>query len=456
MDDSPIFTGLKLLSVGVLVAANAFFVAAEFALVAVRRSRIAALAESGKRSARTTLRLLDNLDAAISATQFGITLASLALGWIGEETLSHLFAAPLSLILPPGVAFVSAHAVAVAISFVVITVLHIVFGELAPKSIALARAERVALLVSAPLDLFCRAFKPFIWILDRAGAGAVKMFGVEIKGGHHSAYTEEEIRQLVSLSHQSGHLNADESELIHNVFHFTETVVREVMVPRPETVSIEVSSSADDVMRAFCESGYSRLPVYEGQPDNIVGFVHTKDILPYAVRKESFTLKTMLRKPVFIPDTAHLEEALRQLRAAQSPLAIVVDEHGNVEGIITMEDLLEQIVGEIRDEHDVTDEETMFWREADGTLLFDGSIAIREANRKFNLQLPESDDYATLGGFLMTLAGRLLAPGDAVAYQGLTFSVERVERRRVSRVRLRTEPTENERAESDMSRPASA
>jgi CBS domain containing-hemolysin-like protein len=440
MDDSPIFTGLKLLSVGVLVAANAFFVAAEFALVAVRRSRIAALAESGKRSAHRTLRLLDNLDAAISATQFGITLASLALGWIGEETLSHLFAAPLSMLLPPGVAFVSAHAVAVAISFVIITVLHIVFGELAPKSIALARAERVA----------------FIWILDRAGAGAVKMFGIEIKGGHHSAYTEEEIRQLVSLSHQSGHLNADESELIHNVFHFTETVVREVMVPRPETVSIEVSSSADDVMRAFCESGYSRLPVYEGQPDNIVGFVHTKDILPYAVRKESFTLKTMLRKPVFIPDTAHLEEALRQLRVAQSPLAIVVDEHGNVEGIITMEDLLEQIVGEIRDEHDVTDEETMFWREADGTLLFDGSIAIREANRKFNLQLPESDDYATLGGFLMTLSGRLLAPGDTVAYQGLTFSVERVERRRVSRVRLRTEPAGNERAESDLRRPASA
>lgn len=439
MSDSAGIIGLKLLSVGGLVAANAFFVAAEFALVAVRRSRIQVLADEGGRSARTTLRLLDNLDEAISATQFGITLASLALGWVGEVTLAHLFEDVFKAVIPEGMALAaSSHGIAVAISFILITVFHIVLGELAPKSIALARAERVALVVSAPLEIFCKVFKPFIWVLDRAGSMTVGLFGIHGEGGsHHTAYTEEEIRQLVSLSHQSGHLNADERELIHNIFHFTETVVREVMVPRPEVVSLSLTADADEIVRLFCESGYSRLPVYDGQPDNVVGFIHSKDVLARLARQEKPNLKTLLRKPVFLPDTAHLEEALRQLRAAQSPLGFVVDEHGNVEGIVTLEDLVEQIVGEIRDEHDVTDEEAMIWPDPDGSVVFDGSIAIREVNRKFEVQLPESDNYATLAGYLMTQAGRLLTPGDTVVHQDWVFTVEQVERRRVSRVRMR-------------------
>lgn len=430
---------LKVVAVGLLVAANAFFVAAEFALVAARRPRLSSLSVSGRRRAVTALRLIDDLDGTISATQFGITLASLALGWIGELTFARIFEHWLATFMPSGLwLYASAHAIAVAVAFAIITALHIVFGELAPKSLALARAEQVALAVAVPLDLFRRLFHPFIWLLDQAGARAVRLFGVTpLPGGHHTAaYTEEEIQQLVALSHQSGHLKADERELIHNVFHFSDTVVREVMVPRPEVISLPLTATADDILRTLCDSGYSRLPVHDAHPDNIVGFIHAKDILRCLARQEPLSVAALLRRPVFVPDTAHLEEALRQLRSAQSPLGVVVDEHGTVEGIVTLEDILEQLVGDIRDEHDVTDEETMVWTTPDGTLIFDGAITIREVNRKFGLNLPESDDYATLAGFLMTQAGRLLASGDVVCYQDYEFRVEQVERRRVARVRV--------------------
>lgn len=439
MDESGFSVVLKIVGVGLLVAANAFFVAAEFALVAVRRTRLLPLAADGSRRAATALRLVDDLDETISATQFGITLASLALGWLGEATLARVFEAWLAAFIPGGLwVWLSAHAVAVGVAFALITALHIVFGELAPKSLALACAERVALAVALPLDVFRRVFRPFIRLLDRAGARAVRLFGVTpAPGGHHTAaYTQEEIRQLVALSHQSGHLNADERELIHNVFHFSDTVVREIMVPRPEIISLPLTATSDEILKTLCESGYSRLPVHDAHPDNIVGFIHVKDVLPRLARREPLAVPALLRRPVFIPDTAHLEEALRQLRAAQSPLGVVVDEHGTVEGIVTLEDILEQLVGDIRDEHDVTDEETMVWQSPDGALIFDGGIAVREINRKYGLHLPESDDYSTLAGFLMTQAGRVLTSGDVVRYEDYEFRVEQVQRRRVARVRV--------------------
>ncbi len=445
MNDSALVILVKLFSVGVLVLANAFFVAAEFALVAVRRSRIAALAEAGNRRAIITLGVLDHLDAVISATQFGITLASLALGWIGEATLSHLFEPILAFVIPGTIArTITAHTVAAIISFAAITFLHIVLGELAPKSVALSRAESVAMLTAGPLQLFYRVFKPFIMLLNFSGSLVLKFFGLESADGEHrTAYTEEEIRQLVSLSHQSGHLNADERELIHNIFHFTSTVVREVMTPRTAMAALDLGAQRDAILQTFRESGYSRLPVYENQPENIVGTVHSKDLLPFLIQNRPFSLKALLRKPVFVPDSASLEAAMRQLRAAKAQMAMVVDEHGNIEGMVTMEDLLEEIVGEIHDEHDVEAEEAVFWHEPDGTILLDGRISIRDANRKLDLNLPESDDYATLAGFLMNEAGKLLAPGDAVTYHDAAFTVEQVERRRVSRVRLsRQKPEE--------------
>ncbi len=445
MSDSLFITGLKFLSIGGLVLANAFFVAAEFSLVAVRRSRIETLAEGGNRHARTTLEVLNNLDAVISSTQLGITLASLGLGWLGESTLAHMFEPLFQMALTSAMtARLSAHAFAAALSFIIITFLHIVLGELAPKSIALERTERVALVVSAPLQLFYRVFRPFIWLLNACGVIVLKLFGMHGAGGHQSVYTEEEIRQLVSLSHQSGHLNADERELIHNIFHFTSSVVREIMVPRQSIANIEIGATRDQVLKSLEESGYSRLPVYEKRPDNIIGVVHSKDLLPILLTGKVLELASVMRKPVFIPDTAHLSEAMRQMRISKTQLAIVVDEHGSVAGIITLEDLLEEIVGDIQDEHDVEGEEAVFWPQPDGTVLIDGGISIREANRKLDLHLPESDDYTTLAGFLMTEAGKLLDKQDIVIFQGATFVVEEIEGRRISRVRLHQSPTQPE------------
>jgi CBS domain containing-hemolysin-like protein len=425
----------KLVFVFLLVIANGFFVASEFALVSVRRPRIDALAEKGNRAASAVRRLLLDPTAFISATQLGITLASLGLGWIGEATLADEVFIPLfSRIWAEG-AFISAHAVAIPIAFITITYLHILFGELVPKAISLEVTERAALLLAPPLELFLRVFRPFIWLLDASGSAVLRLFGFTSSLEHTSVFNEEEIRQIVSISQKSGHLKVDEQILIQNVFEFADKVAREVMVPRPEVIAIEVGAPLPDIVKAFQSSGYSRMPVYRGQFDEIVGVVHSKDLMPFLLKPEGFRIERLMHDPLFVPDNAPLEEVLRQMQRRQSHFAVVVDEHGGLEGILTLEDLLEEIVGEIQDEHDEEAADDVR-TEVDGTYLISGSVSVRDLNRKLDLELPESDDYTTLAGFLMARAGRLLAQGDEVEYENLRFTVELVERRRIARVRM--------------------
>jgi putative hemolysin len=436
MDDPPLRVVLKIFAVFTLVMANGFFVAAEFALITIRRQRLKTLAGTGRRSAQAALRLAESPSIVISVTQFGITIASLALGYLGESTFAQIFerlfnAAQINTIT----ASVSAHAIALPIAFVLITFMHIVVGETVPKIVALERSEPVALWAARPIEFLHLISRPFIWLLDSSSQLLTRPFGLKSTLEHAMAYTEEEIRQLVSVSHKQGHLIAEEQEMIHNVFDFTDTIVREVMVPRPEVVAVEASTSSGELMDLLAASGYSRLPVYRDNMDNVIGIIHAKDILPRILKNEKVELSKLLRKPLFVPDTAQLIEVLRQMRLAQNQLAIVVDEHGGVEGIVSMEDLLEEIVGEIRDEHDI-DEENLYHREPDGTVILDGALSIREANRKLNLNLPESDDYTTIAGFLIAKAGRLLSQGEIIDHQGILFTIDKVERRRVSRVRL--------------------
>ena len=430
---------VKILVVLLLVLANGFFVAAEFSLVRVRRVKIETLAEAGNRRAKAVLHALNHLDAIISATQFGITLASLALGWIGESTIEHLIEPMLLSSLPHNLAVAAAHTVAAAIAFSVITYLHIVLGELAPKTLALERTEVIALVVARPIDIFLQTFRPFIWLLNRSGIALLRLFGIQSSPSHHVAYNEEEIRQLVNLSHQSGHLQLGEKTLIHNVFEFSDLTAREIMIPRTEVIAVEEQAGFEEVVRQFQSSGYSRLPVYRENFDNIIGILHNKDVMPYLLKPRAFDLKTVMHQPVFIPDTARLGDVLPQMQRGHVHLAIVVDEHSGVEGILTLEDLLEEIVGEIQDEHDETLAEKLSERSA-GVFIVDGGLAVREANRKFNLNLPESDDYTTIAGFLIARAGRLLMPGDAVSYHDTRFTVERVARRRIVRVRMEKLP----------------
>jgi CBS domain containing-hemolysin-like protein len=431
----------KLLFVALLVLANGFFVASEFALVSVRRTRIDALAEKGSKGAIAAQRLLADPTAFISATQLGITLASLALGWIGEATLADEVFIPLFERLWPEHAVVSAHAVAIPLAFVTITYLHILFGELSPKAMTLEATERTAVLLSRPLALFLKVFKPFISVLDASGAAVLRLFGFKSGTEHAAVYNEEEIRQIVAISQQRGHLKPDEQILIQNVFDFADSVARQVMIPRPEVVAVEVGAGLPEIVKAFETSGYSRLPVYRDQFDEVVGVLHRKDIFPFLLKPEGFRIERLLHEALFIPDNAPLEEVLRHMQRRQSHFAIVVDEHGGIEGIVTLEDLLEQIVGEIQDEHD-EDEADEIHQEVDGTYLLDGSVSMRELNRRLVLDLPESDDYTTLAGFLLARAGRLLSPGDEVVYEDLTFTVELVDRRRIARVRMEKVPVE--------------
>jgi CBS domain containing-hemolysin-like protein len=426
---------LKLAAIAFLVATNGFFVASEFALVSVRRARLEARAAAGSKNARAALRLLDNPTIFISAVQFGITLASLALGWIGEPTVARLLEPIASAVASEGRAGYVAHLMAIIIAFSVITFMHIVFGELMPKMVALERAERIALFCSRPLELFAKVFGAPLWIFNSVGAFLGRLIGLKSTLDHAAVYTETELRQLIDVARDSGYLRAEERRLIHRVFEFSDTLVREAMVPRTEMAAIPNDSSLDQISRAFQQYGYSRLAVYNESLDNVLGFLHSKDVMPFLLCPEKFRLEEALQPPLYVVDTARLEDVLRQMQKAKSHFGFVVDEHGGLEGIITLEDLLEEIVGDISDEHDEEVNEQIM-AAGENRYVLAGGLAVRDLNRRLKLSLPESESYTTIAGFLMTEAGHMLKPSDKVNYNGLIFEVDRVERRRVITVRL--------------------
>ena len=413
-----------------LVLANGFFVASEFALVGVRRSRIQTLADSGNSRARRLLDLLDSLNAYISATQLGITMASLALGWIGEPVFAHLLEAPLK----GRVSEVTLHTISFAVAFTIITFLHIVLGELAPKTLALERAEKVALAISWPMEAFYKVFQWPIRLLDWAGTRTVRLFGLHPTQDHASVYTEEELRHLIDVSRKSGHLEPEEQQLIHRVFEFSDAEVREAMVPRSQVQALPDTATLEDARNAFVSTGYSRFPVYGEHFDAIVGLLFRKDLDMGRIPHEGFDLRELVRPPAFIPAIASLGEALRQMQSTRVHFMFVIDEHGGIEGILTLEDLLEEIVGEINDEFD---EEVREQIRKDGeTYVLDGLLTMRDANRHLGLDLPENQSYTTIAGFLMAKAGRVLEAGDSIEHDEGVFTVERVEHRRISRIRF--------------------
>src|SRR4030095_14017357 len=328
-----------------------------------------------------------------------------------------------------------AHIVAIVLAFTAITFLHIVLGELMPKMIALERAEALALFCARPLELFAKAFSPPLWVFNKAGTVLGRLIGLKASLEHTSVYTETELRQLVDISRESGHLRAEERRLIHRVFEFSDTVVREAMVPRTAMAAISADCSLEQITKAFHDHPYSRLAVYRESLDDVVGFVHSKAVMPYLLRPEQFRLEDVLQAPLCVVDPARLEDVLRQMQKAKVHFGFVVDEHGGLEGVITLEDLLEEIVGEISDKHDVEVHEQIVPL-GERTYVLDGGLAVRDLNRKLKLNIPESEGYTTIGGFLMAEAGHVLKPGELVEHNGLSFHVERVERRRVMRVAL--------------------
>lgn len=429
---SPASIFAKLSSIGLLVLANAFFVASEFALINVRRSRLETLASEGHRSAKLVLRSLDQLDQFISSVQIGVTIASLGLGWMGERTIGAFvtpaFTALLSSRLHP-------EAVSSVVTFATITFLSIVIGEVAPKTLAIDRAETIAFFVIRPMQLFSRALRPLVWFLTASGAMALRAVGVRGSPDRKVILSEAELRQLLSVSHHEGQIEAVEQQMIDNVFDFAGTAVEKVMTPRVDVCAIDSRASLWQLVGEFSKSGYSRLPVFRERFEEIIGVVLSKDVLPYTQHPERFEMQKVLHPPLFVPAVAKLDDVLRQMRHAHIHIAIVVDEHGAIEGIVTLEDLLEEIVGEIRDEHDV-EPALPVHREPDGSFLLDGTLPVRDANRELGAGLPESEDYNTIAGFLMAKAGRILTRGDSVEHEGHLFTVQAVARHRIVRVRL--------------------
>ena len=430
---------LKLLLVLLLVLANGFFVCSEFALVSVRRSRLTNLASKGHRGAKAALRLLEDAKIFISVTQFGVTLASLAIGWLGQSALANQIFIPLFARLMPNrmASLISGHAAAVIAAFAVVTFLTIVLGEITPKALALDRTLHVAVAVARPLEIFYKLFKPFIQLLNFASQPIINLLGIKPTMPHAMVYSEDELRHIVSLSYQSGILNEQERQVIHNVFDFTGKFVSEIMIPRVNVAAIDSSLDFAQSVSAFVESGYSRMPVYRDRPEDIIGVVHSKDLMGYTLTPDKFDLEAIARKPLFIPDTASLDEALRQMEASKSHFGIVVDEHGSFDGIVTLEDLLEEIVGEIRDEYDEGSDQDLVVHEPDGSIVVAGWATVRDVNRALGLGIPESDDYNTVAGFLLSQSGKVLSAGDAVDFGQFKFIAETVERHRVVRVRIK-------------------
>ncbi len=422
---------LNIIGVIILVFINGFFVAAEFAYVAVRKSRIETLVDEGSKSAKRLMSILDNMNPYLSASQLGITLASLGLGWVGEPAVASLFEIPLSA-LPES----TRHPVAFILAFSIISSLHIVLGEQAPKLIGLDRAERVAMATALPMQIFFKIFKAPIYALDWASAKVVMLFGLHADAEHASIYTEDEIRQLIKISKESGHLNEEEQKLINQVFEFSETTVREAMIPRTEIRGVSVTADLEDIADSFREYGYSRLPVYRESLDDIAGVVHSKDVMIALLKPESFRIEKLLRKPVYIVDTARLEDVLRKMQKEKFHFGFVVDEHGGIEGIITLEDLLEEIVGDIVDEYDEETTEQIY-KEDDGNYILDGGLAVRDLNKRLGVNLPVSDSYTTIAGFLMSESGKVLQPGDEVESSGHIFEIVEVIKRRILKVKMK-------------------
>ncbi len=426
-----LFIAVKLLMVIILVLLNGYFVMAEFAYVAVRKSRIRTLADEGMKSANRLMEILDNMNPYLSACQLGITLASLALGMLAEPTVAQLLERPLS-VLPEA----ARHPTALIISLAIITSLHITLGEQAPKLLGLELAEKVSLWTALPTKIFYTIFKLPIHALDWISVKMVNAVGIHAGGEHGSIYSEDELRQLIDISKRSGHLNEEEQKLIHQVFEFSETSVREAMIPRTEITAIPVITPIEEIAETFRECGHSRLPVYRESLDDIAGVIHSKDVMINLLEREKFRIEKILRKPVYVVDSARLEDVLRKMQQEKFHFGFVVDEHGGVEGIITLEDLLEEIVGEIEDEYDQEAIEQIH-EQKDGSYVLDGGLAVRDLNKRLGVEVPVSEGYTTIAGFLMSEAGQVLSVGEEVKFNGHVFEIEEVKKRRILKVRMK-------------------
>ncbi len=412
---------------------NGFFVAAEFAIVKVRASQIELLARDGNVLAGMAKHMLDNLDAYLSASQLGITLASLALGWIGEPVVAALVSdtfAWIGVTLEPTLL----HTISIAIAFSLITVMHIVIGEQAPKTFAIRRPEAVTIAVALPMRVYFIVFKPVIIALNWMSVSMIKLVGLS-ESTEHEVHSPEELRYLIAQSGEQGGLEVSERELIENVFDFAETTADQVMEPRAKITALDIRQKIDDMLEFVMEEGYSRLPVYDDSIDDIVGIIYAKDLITLLHHKDLIIIQDILHPVYFVQEEVKLKKLLRDMQSKRVHMAIVLDEFGGTAGLITMENIMEELVGNIEDEYD--DEEPLLVKRTKDSWEYDASIHVDDLNEVLPSPLPESDDYETLGGLITTIAGRIPLVGDGIVLESYSVTILAGNPRRVERVRLK-------------------
>lgn len=433
---------LRLIGVILLVALNAFFVAAEFALVSVRSTRIEQLIATKRIGARTVQRLHNNLDSVLNGVQFGITIASLALGWVGEASLAH--------VLEPGLqgipyAGIYAHGIAILVAFGSITYLHVILGEVVPKSIALQKAERVALAVAGPMDVFMTIASPALAIMNRSSHLVLRIFGTrEVReGGVHSA---EELKLIVTASGRTGAIPKLQEEMILHALDLESITVREIMVPRPDIFSLPGDMTLDEAYQRVVDEQHSRVPVYDTErgPEHIIGVLYAKDLMRWMQRQmaghdqaarqmTALRVRHIMREVLVVPETKTLPDVLVEFKHRKRHLAVVVDEFGSTAGVVTVEDVLEQLVGEIEDEYDTAPE---VLRPGATAMVLDGGTNIRDLESQFQLWLPRDEGFETLAGFVLSRLQRIPKPGDRFEYEGRRYTVLDMQGHRIGSVKI--------------------
>jgi putative hemolysin len=441
---------LRVFVILLLVAANAFFAAAEFALVSVRETRILQLIESHRAGARTVLKLHQQLQRVVNGVQLGITITSLSLGWLGEPVLARLFETWIGSI-PHAILY--AHAIAVTVAFVAITSLHVILGELVPKSLALQRAERVALAVAAPMDVFLTITRPVTVGMSRVAGFVLRAFGTrEIR--HGSVHSPDELKLIVTAAHHSGQLSSAQEEMLLNALELDSITARQVMVPRTRIFSLPADLNLDEALSRVVDDQHSRVPVYDPQrgPEHIVGVLYAKDLmrwtrqrlgpaaaLPTAQRISQMKIGQVMHDVLVVPETKSLLELLSEFQQRKRHLAVVVDEFGSTAGVISVEDVLEQLVGELKDEYDIAAPEPAV-TDANAPLVLDGAINIRDLEAQYDTHLPQDEGYETLAGFVLSRLQKMPTGGEAFDYEGRRFVVEKMDGHRIATIRIEPLP----------------
>ena len=428
---------LRAVAVLVLVAANAFFVAAEFALVASRRTRIEAMAKEGDRKATNVQAALQDLYRQLSAAQLGITLASIMLGYVAEDTVANVFHGWLAT-LPPSFQFLSRAGVAAVAAVSVVTFLHVVVGEQAPKAWAITYPEGTARWIAQPLLFFSWITRPVTNLLNWSANRLVRLLGIKGTAAElETIHSPEEIVMMLKQTQRSGQLDHEDVRMIEGVFEFTEKTARDVMTPRTDIEGLPADLTVGEAARQIAAIGRSRYPVFRDTPDDVVGIVHIKDILAALAARADAPLPSIAREPLFVPGTREVEDVLADMKRLKAQIAVVLDEYGGTAGIVTMEDLLEEIVGEIYDEHD---EAALQAATGTDSMTLPGEMEIEDVNRQWGLGLSDAE-YQTVGGYVFGALGRLPRPGDRVHVRGATFEVLAMDGRRVASLRMVPDPT---------------